>query len=130
MTTRRGTRKSIRRSDLARLWILGTSFDPQRTQIAEGDVKVLLDNPVAVSLRPSSSHRDALEAIARSAQLPFEIGFLQELLKDRRFPRGNTYSGYVGEIIGQIVSNHDEQGLRWCDPPRKTEPQEAGNFGL
>jgi hypothetical protein len=113
MATRRGTRKRILGLDLAQLWALGASFDPQRTQRAEGDVEVLLNNHVNGALPSGSSHRDALEAIARSARPPFEISFLHELLNKPRYPRGYTYFGDVGGQIDQIVSNYGEQRLRW-----------------
>ena len=54
--TPRGTRKPPgRRSDREQLCDLCKSLDPQRTEEADGDFKVLLDNHVNASL-PSAAH--------------------------------------------------------------------------
>jgi hypothetical protein len=86
-------------------------FDGRRTREMHGDVAPLCGGIVSMSVPMDSSHREAIEEMARKATYPFAIAHLSERLNEIRLIRGRTYFGQTGLQIDNILQNYP--GMRW-----------------
>lgn len=63
-------------------------FDPIRTEETRGDLKLLTERLVNLTIPSGSTHRDEVDAIAIQYQPPIAIESLDESLSEKRFVRG------------------------------------------
>ena len=68
-------------------------------------------NFVSLSVPAGSTHRFAVEEIARTARRPIPIQSLCEELSDRKLIRGGTFFGLAGDGFDQIARNYDD--MQW-----------------
>lgn len=86
-------------------------FDAKRTKETHGDMSVLREGLISLSVAAGSTHLDHLKEICSRSNRPLAIKFLSEQLNERRFSRGDTFLGRLGNYIDQIVANYPY--LRW-----------------
>ena len=89
----------------------GSRFDARRTKESHGDLSVLLNNHVNVSMPSDSTHFDVLTSIALESAKPIPVSSLPEGLKKTKLPRGWTGFEDAAHLIDAIVSNYPS--LRW-----------------
>lgn len=101
--------KSLNEWELqALLWV---HFDWRRTREMGGNVRPLAEGFLSLAVRPDTSHREAIEEIARASNPPFSIAYLSERLDETKLIRGRTYFGRTGRTIDTTVENYP--GMRW-----------------
>jgi hypothetical protein len=89
----------------------GRHFDARRTKDAHGDMGILRENFVNLTISAGLTDFDSLIEFSRSAFRPFPIKFLSEKLKERTYIRGRVFSGWLGDEIKAII--HEYPYLRW-----------------
>jgi hypothetical protein len=82
----------------------GPQFDARRTNVSHGDLSVLLNNHVSVSVPSDSTHFDVLTSIALESAKPIQVSSLPEELKKTKLPRGWTSTIDTAHNIEAIVS--------------------------
>jgi len=76
-----------------------------------GNVGVLRNSRVSLTMPAGSSHREHVERIAREASQPFPIASISKLLDEKRSSRGTVYLGDAGHQIDLILRNYPR--MRW-----------------
>jgi len=118
-------RRSSTKSKLHKHKGLWERFDHLRTQETDGSIKFLEDSFVSLTIPPRSTHRDAVQAIAKHCQIAIES--LGGNLGERQFPRGKTIFDLGGNAIDDIAQQYEDMcwwmsknGLNIVDVPRAT----------
>lgn len=74
-------------------------------------MKLLLDNPVSLSIAAPCTHRDAVEGIAKQSQKPIAIQSLADDLSQIKLVRCKVILGLAGDAIDDIAANYKD--MRW-----------------
>src|ERR1700675_4780390 len=106
-TMRRGAIKSKAHKRKGR-W---ERFDHLKTQETGGSIKSFEDSFVSLTMPARSTHRDALEAIARQCQPPIAIESLAKNLGENQFLRGKTIFRLASDAIDDIAQQYED--MRW-----------------
>lgn len=98
------------RKALSMIW---PHFDLQRSEEAHGDLGLLFENPVGVSVPRGSNQCDLLYAIAKATHRPFPVKSISEKLKGSVYTRGRACFEpiSIGNLIEKVISGHPN--LRW-----------------
>lgn len=82
-------------------------FDLLRSKETGGDWHLILENFVSTSVPAYSTHRDLVEKIARESTKPIPIASIPDDLSQRKFIRGKTVHGSVGDEIDKIAAQYE-----------------------
>lgn len=86
-------------------------FDARRTKDGHGDLGVLLENIISLTVSAGSNDFDALMQIGSSSEKSIPIKSLTDRLKGEEYIRGRVFFGRPGDEIQKILDDYPL--LRW-----------------